>query len=527
LPEHTTISPDVQNSSFLNENITKEPHQKNNSDFLHPLSIQCKLSVSAVDDPLEDEADAMADKVMRMPEQNFVQRKCAHCEEEERAQRKPIESFIQKKCAACEEEEKAQRKPLASFIQKKQSSFNNNVVASDNVSNQIQSTKGSGNPMPDATKNFMESRFGANFSNVKIHTGNYAVQLSGDLNAQAFTVGNSIYFNEGKYQPESFEGKKLLAHELTHTIQQGNGVHRQIQRLGPPFGPAVNGPANWASQVSGATTSAQKTTLVQTAAGSAVTVNDATAASASDPVPDPAHLRAFTIASPVINFDQNLATKSARAGGRPLNINAGYTFQHGTAIYVVISDLALDGGSYNQTVQTINHEFDHVNQYLRHSTLTGNESELDAWTSTFIREFHHSYQFRPTANATTCYVELNSAFAPLLMYYQLVTNASQRTNAISRISAYYTAIISSNVANTHAFRFWVFRSMGSSHNPDLGTDINTALHLNITASGSATPYRSIPCSSVPAASLPGGSSLIMPTAPPTTSTTTTSTTSHP
>jgi hypothetical protein len=61
------------------------------------LNIQFKLSVGAIDDPLEDEADAMADKVMRMPEQNFIQRKCAHCKEEERAQRKPITPFIQKK----------------------------------------------------------------------------------------------------------------------------------------------------------------------------------------------------------------------------------------------------------------------------------------------------------------------------------------------------------------------------------------------------------------------------------------------
>jgi hypothetical protein len=199
------------------------PHSGNNS-----LMVQPKLSIGAVNDPLEHEADAMADKVMRMPEQNFVQRKCAHCEEEERAQRKPIESFIQKKCAHCEEEEKAQRKPLASFIQKKQSSINNSVVVSDSVSNQIQSTKGGGNVMPGTTKTFMESRFGADFSNVKIHTGSYATQLSKDLNAQAFTVGNNIYFNEGKYSPESFTGKHLLAHELAHTLQQENSqqIHR-------------------------------------------------------------------------------------------------------------------------------------------------------------------------------------------------------------------------------------------------------------------------------------------------------------
>jgi uncharacterized protein DUF4157 len=188
---------------------TLQAQQRNNSfgkENFQPISIQRKLTVGAVDDPLEDEADNMADKVMRMPEQNFIQRKCTHCEEEE----------------------KAQRKPLVSFIQKKENSINNNSITGDNISSQIRSTKGSGNSLPGLTKTFMESRFGADFSNINIHSDNNAAELSNQLNAQAFTVGNNIYFNEGKYQPESFEGKKLLAHELTHTLQQKTS--HQLQR---------------------------------------------------------------------------------------------------------------------------------------------------------------------------------------------------------------------------------------------------------------------------------------------------------
>jgi hypothetical protein len=90
--------------------------------------------------------------------------------------------------------------------------------------------------MNKSTKSFMESRFGADFSNVKIHSGNYAAQLSKELNAQSFTVGNNIYFNEGKYQPESSEGKHLLANELAHTLQQSEGnkiAKQQIQKQSP------------------------------------------------------------------------------------------------------------------------------------------------------------------------------------------------------------------------------------------------------------------------------------------------------
>jgi Domain of unknown function (DUF4157) len=173
---------------------------------LQKTAIQFKLAIGAPDDPLEHEADAMADTIMRMPEQNFIQRKCAECEEEE----------------------KVQRKPLASFIQRKGSSAG--TVASDAISNKINASKGSGSNMDSHTQSFMQSRFGADFSDVKIHTGNESTQLNRELGAKAFTVGNDIYFNEEQFNPNSSEGKHLLAHELTHTVQQGNSSNEWVSR---------------------------------------------------------------------------------------------------------------------------------------------------------------------------------------------------------------------------------------------------------------------------------------------------------
>ncbi len=200
------------------------------------LTIQPKLTVGAPDDPYEKEADSVADKVMRMPEKSFIHKKCAACEEE-KVQRKVEEdktlaqakfqtnsSFIQLKYAACEKEEKdkVHRKLLSGsftpFIQKKS---NGESVASDSLASSIQNSKGSGSSMDGGTQSFMENRFGRDFSNVKIHTGSQSVQMNKELNAQAFTTGSDIYFNNGKYQPQSESGKQLLAHELTHVVQQG------------------------------------------------------------------------------------------------------------------------------------------------------------------------------------------------------------------------------------------------------------------------------------------------------------------
>src|SRR4030095_3416313 len=179
------------------------------------ITVQRRLNIGAVNDPLENQADAVADKVMRMPEPNLVQRKCSSCEGEE-AQRKPISSS------------------LTPFIQAK-----SNDTASDAVSSRINSTKGSGSSIDGSTKSFMESRFGTDFSGVKIHTGNYAAEMSRELNAKAFTVGNDIYFNSGEYNTGSNDGKHLLAHELTHTIQQGGSdkssqVQSKIQKKAGP-----------------------------------------------------------------------------------------------------------------------------------------------------------------------------------------------------------------------------------------------------------------------------------------------------
>jgi hypothetical protein len=75
----------------------------------------------------------------------------------------------------------------------------------------------------------MEHSFGYNFKQVKIHTDNESVQLNDDLHAQAFTQGRNIYFNSGKYNPEISPGKRLLAHELTHVVQQDNSTIKKAR----------------------------------------------------------------------------------------------------------------------------------------------------------------------------------------------------------------------------------------------------------------------------------------------------------
>lgn len=83
-----------------------------------------------------------------------------------------------------------------------------------------------GTPLPASVRGFMEPRFAANFGQVRIHTGEQAARQSDALNAHAFTVGQHVFFGRNQYQPDSPAGKELIAHELTHTIQQGGAIQR-------------------------------------------------------------------------------------------------------------------------------------------------------------------------------------------------------------------------------------------------------------------------------------------------------------
>lgn len=109
------------------------------------------------------------------------------------------------------------------------------------ISSRLSSSKGGGSPMSEETQSEMGSGFGADFSNVRVHTDDNAVQMNRDLGAQAFANGSDIYFNSGKYDPDSTGGKHLLAHELTHTIQQGASPKSDTVQKAPQAAPAAPG----------------------------------------------------------------------------------------------------------------------------------------------------------------------------------------------------------------------------------------------------------------------------------------------
>ena len=180
--------------------------------------IQAKLVVGQPGDKYEQEADRVADAVMRMPEPQ-VQRQP---EEEDLIQTKPLVDQITPLVQRSVEEKEEEEELLLA---------KNRVEATPEVTHdlesQINAIRGGGKPLSESERAYFEPRFGADFGQVRLHTGAQAAESARVTNARAFTLGQDVVFGVGQYTPETVQGKKLLAHELTHVVQQVGG---QIQR---------------------------------------------------------------------------------------------------------------------------------------------------------------------------------------------------------------------------------------------------------------------------------------------------------
>lgn len=177
------------------------------------MPIQTKLAINTPGDRYEQEADRVAEKVMRMEDHSSSA--LGH-----------HKISLQRKCAACEEEEEDQK-----LMRKGESG--GGIVAGPSLVSQLNTSKGTGMPLPASTKGFMENSIGADLSKVRVHSDRKATEMSRRIHAKAFTHGTDIYFNQGEFKPHTSQGKRLLAHELVHTMQQASGLFRStIQREG-------------------------------------------------------------------------------------------------------------------------------------------------------------------------------------------------------------------------------------------------------------------------------------------------------
>ena len=203
-----------------NQSVITEKNGSKGKPFFQP-----KPTVNQPGDRYEQEADAVAEQVMY-----------AGSEASGYVPGSTMPGSLQRKCQHCEDD--------AKNMQRKEDSHQTPRVSAGNEA-YINSLGSKGSPLSTAEKHFFEPRIGYDLSDVRLHTGAEAAASAKDVNALAYTHGDNIVFGEGQYQPGTNTGTRLMAHELTHTLQQkgGSGLQRVQRKKAAPTQP-VSGETN-------------------------------------------------------------------------------------------------------------------------------------------------------------------------------------------------------------------------------------------------------------------------------------------
>lgn len=213
-----------QSSTFDNDNILLRKASCACGGGCPTCQAKSNLNISHPSDPAELEADAIADRVMRMPDPGSGAR------EAQISSSGTHPRTVHRKCSSCETDEDKiiHRKPLAS----------SRTVASPSPTHVQNAISSGGQPLDRSTRSFFEPRLGYDLSSVRIHTNSQAAESAKAIDAKAYTLGSDIVFAAGHYQLNSETSKHLLAHELAHVTQQA-GRPQAVQRKANDEAPEI------------------------------------------------------------------------------------------------------------------------------------------------------------------------------------------------------------------------------------------------------------------------------------------------
>ncbi|WP_055074296.1 DUF4157 domain-containing protein [Pseudanabaena sp. 'Roaring Creek'] len=211
-------------SASSGQAIQRKPHHRLRAAYAEQMAIQAKLNIGEPNDKYEKEADATATKVVQQinapTSSQSIQKQDTLGTEEEGIQRKLSFSRIQRR-------ESIAGLPVRSLLQRRGNL--DGGEAEPDLEASIQTARGGGQSLDPHLQTKMGQAMGADFSSVRVHTDSRSDQLNKSIQAKAFTTGRDVFFRQGAYNPSSKGGQELIAHELTHVVQQ-NGAQNVANR---------------------------------------------------------------------------------------------------------------------------------------------------------------------------------------------------------------------------------------------------------------------------------------------------------
>lgn len=400
------------NDPFFQKEGQESNVESSPAPFFEKPNIQAKLEISQTKNPLEQQANQVADQVVNQ---------------------KSNQIGIEKKGV------KASTKSEDSFEQ-----------PNANFATTLQQKKGTGSALPKDTLQEMNQSFGADFSSVSVHFDDVAQRMNQQIQAQAFTHGMDIFFNKGKFNPSTKEGKHLLAHELTHVLQQSNQIQREED---------TETPKTWAQKVedleglSGTDQNNGYKDLIQEAIGSGYTVHENTneVADITEAMKQGSYVEWG--ANKEVNYDANLNTKTGDANqyGQAQYIPD----DNGSAkIYIVLGPNSINKVGPQFTQMTNDHEQGHANDFKNqiansnlHAATEG--EELAIYTAGFTKYFLDLFLI----DKTECSYDPVEAFLMLFETYK-GAKKDERKTAFSAIKSYYENTIKGDSDNETKFKIW-------------------------------------------------------------------------
>ena len=530
----------TQEPFFPREGVAQKDSQLVDPFFNSSPQIQPKLSVSQPNEPAEIQADNVADKVVSHINKPGINRKCADCEKEDKQLSRSIfrmeeeEEAMQAKLMRQEEEEEEMMPKLmrqeeeeeemmpklmrqeeeeeeemmpklmrqeeeeetmqAKLMRQEeeeeamQAKANGQITtAPQSVSSQLKQCSGAGRPMAEPIKSKMESAFGSDFSSVKIHTDDKAVQMSQQINAQAFTYGADIYFNSGKYNPQSQAGQHLLAHELTHVVQQKKNLQRvpddQIAR-----NCITDTTVSWSQRVNAAKgiilgdQDACIVGMMREALGTGVPIVSSTNDAATLDAAITAGHYTPRGTTQTINYDANLNTKTGDANqyGQATYKRSGNT----TTVYIVLGPNALDPVGPQLTQMANAHEQAHADDYVSQSANGG--APHAATPAEELRIYVDGFTTYMLSLITIINTDTNCAGTVHVDFQEMFSNypsanRAQKNTAFNNIRDFYNNTVRGNADNEVKFKYWFQEVMNARDASDaLVTRINGLTGLGLT-----------------------------------------------
>ena len=231
-PLAETVTPIIQSKEEVEEKIQGQSHTKegdepeNLATEKEEENLQAKSDDTEKEEPVQMSVEKEEEQVQAQSGEGKEEEELAQAQSEEKEEEEPVQAQSEGK----EEEEPVQMSAEKENEEEKvQAKSEGGSTVTPSTETKLSNSKSAGRKLDTSTQKTMETAFGADFSDVNIHTDADAVQMNRQLGAQAFTHGKDVYFNKGKYNPETDSGKHLLAHELTHTIQQTGMIPNKLQ----------------------------------------------------------------------------------------------------------------------------------------------------------------------------------------------------------------------------------------------------------------------------------------------------------